>query len=482
MPHRVAHLGEHITRRRHPDRVTEVIAEQHRADREPADDRRRDRQENERHRNNSRRFVQVRLLFLTHAFLAMEHEEEHAERVQRGDKYAEQYAQVGDPVRQLVSACRTLVPVRFFDGLDQQVLREEARRTREADQGQRPDQRRPVGNRHVLADATHLADVLLVVHRDDDRAGREEQQRLEERVRHQVEDRGAVGRGAQCHGHVTELRQRRVGNDTLDVVLHDAQQSHEERSYGADNDHEAERRRRQFEQRRHARHHEDAGGDHRGRVDQGRNGCRAFHRIRQPDMQRRLGRFTHRTDEQQDADDRHRIPRVAGEHFDLLCRYRVGLAEHGRVVERAREHHDAGDTKNEAEVAHAVDNEGFQVRKNRGFPLVPEPDQQVGHEPDCFPAKKQLQEVVGHDQHEHREREQGDIAEETLVTRVFMHVADRVDMHHQRHEGHDAHHERGQPVHEETDLHVQPVCSRPRVDTDVLRRGTAPEHVLENQE
>ena len=39
---------------------------------------------------------------------------------------------------------------------------------------------------------------------------REEQQRLEERVRHQVEDRAGVGRNAERHGHVAELRQRRV--------------------------------------------------------------------------------------------------------------------------------------------------------------------------------------------------------------------------------------------------------------------------------
>ena len=61
--------------------------------------------------------------------------------------------------------------------------------------------------------------------RDDHRAGAEEQQRLEERVRHQVEDRRRVGRRAERHGHVAELRQRRIGDHALDVVLHDAEEA-----------------------------------------------------------------------------------------------------------------------------------------------------------------------------------------------------------------------------------------------------------------
>ena len=47
----------------------------------------------------------------------------------------------------------------------------------------------------------------------------EEQQRLEEGVRHQVEDRHASRPGAQRNRHVAELRQRGIGNHALDVVL-----------------------------------------------------------------------------------------------------------------------------------------------------------------------------------------------------------------------------------------------------------------------
>ena len=68
-----------------------------------------------------------------------------------------------------------------------------------------------------------------------------------------------------------------------------------------------ERRRRQLEQRRQARDHEDAGGHHGRGMDQRGDRRRAFHRVRQPGVEQELRRLAHRAHEQQQADDRHRV-------------------------------------------------------------------------------------------------------------------------------------------------------------------------------
>ena len=84
----------------------------------------------------------------------------------------------------------------------------------------------------------HLAHVLLVGDGVDDRAGAEEEQRLEEGVREEVEDRHRIGADAERHEHVAELRAGRIGDDALDVVLHQADGRGEEGGDRADEDHD----------------------------------------------------------------------------------------------------------------------------------------------------------------------------------------------------------------------------------------------------
>ena len=76
----------------------------------------------------------------------------------------------------------------------------------------------PEGDGDVLAQAAHLAHVLLAGEGVDDGAGGEEEQRLEEGVGHQVEDAGGVGADSAGQEHVAELRDGRVGEHALDVV------------------------------------------------------------------------------------------------------------------------------------------------------------------------------------------------------------------------------------------------------------------------
>ncbi len=70
-----------------------------------------------------------------------------------------------------------------------------------------------------------IAHILLAAQRVDHRPGREEEQRLEERMRHQVEDRRRVRRDAASQEHVAKLRDGRVCQHALDVVLHHADAS-----------------------------------------------------------------------------------------------------------------------------------------------------------------------------------------------------------------------------------------------------------------
>ena len=80
------------------------------------------------------------------------------------------------------------VSVRLAEDL---VLAEEARQAGHAGNRDGADQERPVGDRQILLQAAHLPEVLLAVQRVNHRAAAEEEQRLEERVRVEMEDAGA---------------------------------------------------------------------------------------------------------------------------------------------------------------------------------------------------------------------------------------------------------------------------------------------------
>lgn len=363
--------------------------------------------------------------------------------------------------------------------LDDRILGEETGKERKTDQRQGAQQRGPVGDRHILAHAAHVTDVLVVMHADNHRACSKEQQRLEEGVGHQVEDAGGISGGTQGHHHVTQLRQGRVGHHSLDVVLHDADQPGEEGGGGADHQDEAERGLREFIQGRHARHHEDAGGDHGGGVDQRGDGGRTLHRVGQPDMQRHLGRFAHGADEEQDTDHRHQRPAAVAPDLDLGIGQSRRLGEDLSVVEAVGVHGDGGDAEDETEVTHAVDDEGLQVGEDRRRPHRPEADQQVGDQAHRLPAEEELEEVVGHHQHQHGEGEERDVAEEALIAvaprqaglgpivLVIGHVADGVDMDAEGDEAHHADHHRGELIHQEAHLHVDAVAHHPGIDRAV---------------
>ncbi len=100
----------------------------------------------------------------------------------------------------------------------------------------------PEGLGHVLAQSAHLTHVLLAAEAVNDGASGKEEQRLEEGVRHQVEDARAIGRNAATHEHVAKLRNGGVRQHLLDVGLHYADGRGKDRRQRSDNcDHRSAR-------------------------------------------------------------------------------------------------------------------------------------------------------------------------------------------------------------------------------------------------
>ena len=163
-------------------------------------------------------------------------------------------------------------------------------------------------------------------------------------------------------------------------------------------------------------------------MDQCRDGGWAFHRIGQPHVQGELGALAHRTDEQADTDHGDQHPVGAWEtHLSQV----TGLGKGFGVVERARVSRNQANAQDKTEVTHTVDQKGLHVGKSGGRLVEPETDQQVRHQAHGFPTEEQLQQVVAHDEHQHRKREQRDVRKEAVVAFVFFHVANGVDVHHE---------------------------------------------------
>ena len=258
-------------------------------------------------------------------------------------------------------------------------------------------------NGSALAEAAHPVERLGARHRADDRAGRHEQQRLEEGVRHQVEQAGRVRAHRDAHDHVADLRHRRVGDHALDVGLHDRDRRRDEQRRAADDRADVLGRRRLLEQRMHARDQVDAGGHHRRGVDQRGDRRRALHRVREPRVQRDLGGLGERADEQQQTagDD---VRRVVREHV-------MGGIERRGEVDAAGVAEDEERPEHEADVAEHVDHERLQARARGRRAPVPERDQQVRGGADERPADDQQHEVPGEHEQEHREHEVVEVRE-----------------------------------------------------------------------
>ena len=285
----------------------------------------------------------------------------------------------------------------------------------------------------------------------DNRAGPEEQQGLEHRVRKQVEHAGhvtepfvsAVARHAEGHHHETDLRYSRKGQHALDIGLHARDRGGKQRGKRADVGN-AVQHLRGFEivDREEPRHQIDAGHDHRRGMDQRRHRGRAFHRIGQPDMQREHRRLTGAADK----DQRHRPCQRRSAHEGRpgsLGEDRTVARSQQSEIERLRKERQQQDADQKSEIGEPRHDERLFRSGDRFGLRIVEPDQQVGRNAHQLPEDIHLENIGRHDQSEHRATEQRQESIVAFETAFALHVTEAVNVHHQRHgRNHDQHHHR----------------------------------------
>src|SRR5258708_7080772 len=164
------------------------------------------------------------------AILAGEGHEPGAEDIERGHAGG-QDAEPEDP---------GMVMIRTRENL---VLAEESGSSGYARDRDTGKEERPGRYRNLLAQASHVAQILFAAQSVDHASGSEEEQRFEKGVRHQVEDASREHAGAHADEHIAELRNRRVGENFLDVELREADGGGHECRRNPDNGYRSEERR-----------------------------------------------------------------------------------------------------------------------------------------------------------------------------------------------------------------------------------------------
>jgi len=291
--------------------------------------------------------------------------------------------------------------------------------------------------------------LVAVFHAQNHRTGGQEEQRFEEGVGDQVEHRAHVRAHAHRRHHKAQLADGGIGQHLFNVKLPHGDGGGKQ---GGDRPHPHHRRlgrRSQVEQRGRARHQIDAGGDHRGGMDQRRDGRGAGHGVWQPRKQRQLRRFAGDAQQHKQGDEhQHRRGHGARRGEDRV------------KVQAAEGPEDGEDGNQQAEIANAVDHKrllaGFGIGNAVLTLFVPEADQQVRAQAHAFPTHEQHQVVVGRHQDHHSHDEQVEIDEEAgvaarvaVVAHVGVHVARGVDVDQRAHAGDDQHHRHRKGIHAE---------------------------------
>ena len=341
---------------------------------------------------------------------------------------------------------------------------------------ERADQEHAVRPGQLAGEPAHAANVLLAGEGVDDDARGHEEERLEEGVRHQVEEPGPVGAQPDADEHVADLAHRRVRDHTFDVRLDERDEPGDEQGHRAQHAREVAHVHGELEERARAGDQVDAGGHHRRRVDECADRRRALHRVGEPRVERDLRRLGDGAAEEPER-DQHRERRVLAECLRRGC-------EDRREVQGPDLLDEDEEREREGRVADRVHDEGLLAGRHGLAPAVPVVDQQVGREADHAPAGQEQQEVPRLDEQEHGEDEERLVGVVARLLLVAVHVADRVGEDEEADAGDDQHHEDRERIDQDLGAEAQVARGQPGPGSRHLRAflGLAAEQLEEDGE
>ena len=171
-------------------------------------------------------------------------------------------------------------------------------------------------------------------------------------------------------------------------------------------------------------------------MDQGRDRCRTFHGIGQPNVQGEHRTLTGTTDKHHE--EGHRQNPVASVETGRKLRHRIQVeAERSHIVAVEQ------DTDEEEQVGETCHDESLLRSGNGSMQRIIETDEQVGAHTHQLPEQIHLEDVGGYDQTQHRHGEKTQEGIVTLESFLTMHITERIDVHHQTHRrDDDEHHHR----------------------------------------
>src|SRR5204862_1489937 len=156
-------------------------------------------------------------------------------------------------------------------------------------------------------------------------------------------------------------------------------------------------------------------------MDQCADRSRAFHRIRQPDVQRELSRLPHCAAENQERNKRG----ARAEHgkTSLLQTTVATIVKEKRAAAAVKPEQ----AKDKSQVADASGNERFSCRRCGAWSHNPQSNEQIGRQSNHLPADKQKKQAVRDNEPEHRTGEKRKISEKAHEIFVAGHVTSAED-------------------------------------------------------